>query len=130
MTKLDYCNIEKAPGRCGGQATVAGTRIRVCTIGVCYRQGMTVEEIVQHYPIYVRLRCMMHWHRLTTIAWPFDSLASDEEVIMTRHQQPVATLVGQPRRLCQPRQPGNCQGMLTIVADDDEHLQDFKDYMS
>jgi len=50
MAKLDYRNIEKEPGRCGGRATVAGTRIRVSTILVCYRQGMTVEEIVQQYP--------------------------------------------------------------------------------
>jgi hypothetical protein len=28
MAKLDDRNIEKDPGRCGGQATVAGTRIR------------------------------------------------------------------------------------------------------
>jgi uncharacterized protein (DUF433 family) len=50
MAKLDYRNIEKDPGRCGGRATVAGTRIRVYTILACYRQGMTVEEIVQQYP--------------------------------------------------------------------------------
>jgi len=29
----------------------------------------------------------------------------------------------------QPRQPGNCKGMLTIGADDDEHLKDFAEYM-
>ncbi len=50
MAKLDYRNIEKAPGRCGGRATVVGTRLRVCPILVCYRQGMTIEEIVQQYP--------------------------------------------------------------------------------
>jgi uncharacterized protein (DUF433 family) len=49
MPKLDYRNIEKDPNRCGGQPTVAGTRIRVATILACYRQGMTVEEIVQQY---------------------------------------------------------------------------------
>lgn len=49
MSKLDFRNIEKIPERCGGRATVAGTRIRVCTILACYRQGMTVEEIVQQY---------------------------------------------------------------------------------
>jgi predicted DNA-binding antitoxin AbrB/MazE fold protein len=27
------------------------------------------------------------------------------------------------------RKAGNCKGMLTIVADDDEHLKDFEDYM-
>jgi uncharacterized protein (DUF433 family) len=50
MQKLDYRNIEKVPGRCGGQPVVAGTRIRVAIILGCYRQGMTVEEIVQQYP--------------------------------------------------------------------------------
>ncbi len=50
VLKLDYRNIEKDEGRCGGQPVVAGTRIRVATILVCYRQGMRVEEIVQQYP--------------------------------------------------------------------------------
>jgi prevent-host-death family protein len=58
-----------------------------------------------------------------------DTLAPGEEVIITRNQQPVAKLVGQQRLIRQPRQPGHCQGMLTILADDDEHLEDFKDYM-
>ncbi len=49
MSKLDYRNIEKVPNRCGGRAVVAGTRIRVATILACYRQGMTVEEILQEY---------------------------------------------------------------------------------
>ena len=49
MPNLDYRNIEKAPARCGGQAVVATTRIRVATILTCYRQGMSVEEIVQQY---------------------------------------------------------------------------------
>ena len=50
MSKTDYRNIEKVPGRCGGRATVAGTRIRVAIILGWYRQGMTVDEIVQQYP--------------------------------------------------------------------------------
>jgi len=50
MTKLDYRNIEKVPGRCGGQPVIAGTRIRVATILVWYRMGTTVEEILQQYP--------------------------------------------------------------------------------
>jgi uncharacterized protein (DUF433 family) len=49
MPKLDYRNIEKDPTRCGGQPVVAGTRIRVATILNCYRQEMSVEEIVQQY---------------------------------------------------------------------------------
>jgi uncharacterized protein (DUF433 family) len=50
MARVDYRNIEKAEGRCGGRAVVAGTRIRVSIILGCYRQGMTVEEIVEQYP--------------------------------------------------------------------------------
>jgi uncharacterized protein (DUF433 family) len=50
MAKLDYRNIEKDPVRCGGQAVVVGTRIRVATILTSYRQGMSIEEIVQQYP--------------------------------------------------------------------------------
>ena len=49
MPKLDYRNIERDSTRCGGQAVVVGTRIRVATILTCYRQGMSVEEIVQQY---------------------------------------------------------------------------------
>ena len=50
MPKLDYRNIEKDPARCGGQPIVAGTRIRVAVILTCYRQGLSIEEIVQQYP--------------------------------------------------------------------------------
>lgn len=50
MARVDYRNIEKDPARCGGRAVVAGTRIRVSIILGCYRQRMSVEEIVQQYP--------------------------------------------------------------------------------
>ena len=58
-----------------------------------------------------------------------DKLALGEEVIITRNQQPVAKLVGQQHATHKPRQPGSCKGMLTIISDDDEPLEDFKDYM-
>jgi uncharacterized protein (DUF433 family) len=50
MPRLHHRNIEKDGARCGGQAVVSGTRIRVATILTCYRQGLSVEEIVQQYP--------------------------------------------------------------------------------
>jgi uncharacterized protein (DUF433 family) len=50
LLKLDYRRIEKDSARCGGQAVVGGTRLRVATILMCYRQGMSIEEIVQQYP--------------------------------------------------------------------------------
>lgn len=58
-----------------------------------------------------------------------DQLAPGDEIVITRQQQPVAKLVSsRPAR--KPRQPGSGQGMLTIVSDDDEHLEDFKEYLS
>lgn len=57
-----------------------------------------------------------------------EHLAPGEEVVITREQQPVAKLIGsRPAR--KPRQPGSGKGMLTIASDDDEHLEDFKEYM-
>lgn len=50
MPKIDQRNIERDPARCGGQPVVVGTRVRVATLLTCYRQGMSIEEIVQQYP--------------------------------------------------------------------------------
>jgi antitoxin (DNA-binding transcriptional repressor) of toxin-antitoxin stability system len=58
-----------------------------------------------------------------------DSLTPGDQVILTRHQQPVAKLVSEAPKLRQPRKAGNCIGMIRIVADDDEHLEDFEEYM-
>jgi uncharacterized protein (DUF433 family) len=87
MNKIDYRNIEKVEGRCGGQPVIAGTRIRVATVLTCYRQGMTVEEIVQQYP---HLRPSdIH----DAMAYAYDHLeeidadldADDEEVVKAKH---------------------------------------------
>lgn len=56
-------------------------------------------------------------------------LAPGEEVIITDNQQPVAKLVSEQPRQRQPRVPGNCKGMITLLVEDDEHLEDFKEYM-
>jgi prevent-host-death family protein len=58
-----------------------------------------------------------------------DKLAPGEEVIITRNQQPVAKLVGQQRLIRKSRRPGSAKGKLVILAQDDEHLKDFKDSM-
>lgn len=55
-------------------------------------------------------------------------LGPDEEVVITENQQPVAKLVG-GRTAKQRPGPGLCKGMITILSDDDEHLEDFKEYM-
>jgi len=58
-----------------------------------------------------------------------ERLQAGEAVIITRDQKPVARLSAEARTKRKPRQPGNCKGMLTIVADDEEHLLDFAEYM-
>ena len=59
-----------------------------------------------------------------------DKLVPGEEVIITRNEQPVAKLVSQQRPIRKPRRPGSAKGKLVILAEDDEHLKDFKDYMA
>jgi prevent-host-death family protein len=58
-----------------------------------------------------------------------DNLAPGEELIITRNNRPVAKLVGQQHAVRKPRQPGSAKGKLIIHSDDDEHLEDFKEYM-
>jgi antitoxin (DNA-binding transcriptional repressor) of toxin-antitoxin stability system len=56
-------------------------------------------------------------------------LQPGEELVITQNEQPIARLIAQVRGTSQPRQPGSAKGKLVILADDDEHLQDFKEYM-
>jgi antitoxin (DNA-binding transcriptional repressor) of toxin-antitoxin stability system len=59
-----------------------------------------------------------------------DQLPPGGEVVITRRDQPVARLIGQEAASNQPRQPGSAKGLLTILVEDEEHLEDFKEYMS
>jgi uncharacterized protein (DUF433 family) len=92
MQKFDYRNIEKVPGRCGGQPVIVGTRIRVATILVCYRMGMTVEEILQQYP-YLKPSDV---HDALAYAYEHvgeieeDLANDDEEVVKARYAPPSA----------------------------------------
>jgi prevent-host-death family protein len=55
-------------------------------------------------------------------------VATGESVVITDHEKPVAQLV--PPVPAKPRpQYGRSKGMLTILAEDDEHLKDFEEYM-
>ena len=53
-------------------------------------------------------------------------LAPGQTIVIMENNRPVATLAGQPPRALQPRQPGSAKGKLIIVADDEEHLEDFE----
>jgi prevent-host-death family protein len=55
-------------------------------------------------------------------------LTPGAEVVITENNQPVARLVAPPIEMPRPV-PGRCKGMLTILAEDEEHLEDFREYM-
>ncbi|MGL5033261.1 MAG: type II toxin-antitoxin system Phd/YefM family antitoxin [Microcystaceae cyanobacterium] len=57
------------------------------------------------------------------------NLKPGEELIITEKDQQVAKLVKQNSKLSQRPGPGLCKGMITIISDDDEHLQNFSEYM-
>jgi prevent-host-death family protein len=56
-------------------------------------------------------------------------LAAGEQVVITENNQPVAKLVSEKPPLPDRPGPGLCKGMISIVADDEEHLKDFAEYM-
>ncbi len=55
-------------------------------------------------------------------------LAKGEEVAITEGNQVVARIVGERSGERKPRVPGNCKGMITLAAQDEEHLKDFEEY--
>jgi prevent-host-death family protein len=57
-----------------------------------------------------------------------ENLQPGEEVIITDHQQPVAKLTSISAERPQPVF-GSCRGKLIIVAEDEEHLEEFHEYM-
>jgi antitoxin (DNA-binding transcriptional repressor) of toxin-antitoxin stability system len=58
-----------------------------------------------------------------------EQLKPGEEVVITRDERPIAVLAVPVERPQRPRTPGFLVGKLTVVADDEEHLKDFADYM-
>lgn len=57
-----------------------------------------------------------------------EKVAGGQQIIITRGDTPLAQLMPIRNSKPQPRF-GSCKGMLTIVSDDDEHLEHFKEYM-
>jgi prevent-host-death family protein len=56
-------------------------------------------------------------------------LMPGDELVITENNQPVAKLIPQPPPARQARQRGSAKGKLVIHAEDNEHLEDFKEYM-
>jgi antitoxin (DNA-binding transcriptional repressor) of toxin-antitoxin stability system len=57
------------------------------------------------------------------------NLKPGQELLITDNDRPVAKLIGQTATPPQRPSPGLCKGMITIVADDEEHLQEFGEYL-
>lgn len=55
------------------------------------------------------------------------TLGSDEEIVLTENNSPVASL--RARTATRKRHAGSCKGLLTVVQDDDEHLDGFEEYI-
>jgi antitoxin (DNA-binding transcriptional repressor) of toxin-antitoxin stability system len=55
-------------------------------------------------------------------------LTPGEEIMLLRNEKPVAKLIAIPSVKPRPL-PGRGKGMLTIISDDEEHLEDFAEYM-
>jgi prevent-host-death family protein len=55
-------------------------------------------------------------------------LVPGDEVVITENNRPVAKLVAPSAQKPSPL-PGRGKGMLTILVEDDEHLEHFKEYM-
>lgn len=53
-----------------------------------------------------------------------------EEIIIPKYDQPIAKLVPvPPAKKHHPAKAGSAKGLITIVDDFDQPLEDFKDYM-
>jgi len=55
------------------------------------------------------------------------ALGPGDEIVLTENDKPIARIV--PSSARPNRVPGAWKGMLTVVKEDDEHLEDFKEYM-
>ena len=55
-------------------------------------------------------------------------LKPDDEVVIVKNQKPIARL-SPPKPERSPRVPGLLKDAITIISEDDDHLQDFKEYM-
>ena len=58
-----------------------------------------------------------------------DGLRPGETLVITRNEKPVARLLVDDSAKRKPRKAGSAKGMMTIIQDDDEHLEDFEEYL-
>lgn len=57
------------------------------------------------------------------------ALPPGAELVITDGDKPVAKLVSEQQKQAEFRKPGLGKGMISIVNEDDAHLDDFAEYM-
>lgn len=66
----------------------------------------------------------------THLAEVIDNLKPDEELVITKNDQPIAWLMRITPPSKEPRRPGTLRGTVLYMAPDfDAPLEDFKEYM-
>jgi prevent-host-death family protein len=55
-------------------------------------------------------------------------LTPGDELVITENNRPVARLVSEKPPVRQRPGPGLCMGMITIMADDEQHFKGFEDH--
>jgi antitoxin (DNA-binding transcriptional repressor) of toxin-antitoxin stability system len=75
------------------------------------------------------MKCVTLEDAQTHLSELIAKLQPGEEVQIMSGQQIVARIIGTTTATRQPRRPGSAIGTLKILADDEEHLQDFQNYM-
>lgn len=78
------------------------------------------------YKTMTRITLAEAQHRLPEL---IASLQPGEEVQIFEADRTVARLIGELQTPRKPRQPGSAIGTLTIVSEDETHLENFQDYM-
>ena len=58
-----------------------------------------------------------------------EALIPGEELMIMKDGHMIARLTRQRPPSQEPRKPGSARGKLIILQEDDEHLEDFKEYM-
>lgn len=91
-----------------GEPIISGTQTTVRSILRLYRSGVALESIPQYKP----------WINLAQV---YDAMSYYHE-----HRQELDELFAKPGP---PRVPGSTIGKLVVLSDDDEHLQNFAEYM-
>jgi antitoxin (DNA-binding transcriptional repressor) of toxin-antitoxin stability system len=94
-----------------------------CAIGAAASDELAVSIVV----LLATFRPIWYGSRTAEL---IHQLAPGDEIIICENERPVAKLIKLPNPARTPRPgPGLCKGMITIISDDDDHLEDFKDYM-